>query len=162
MTIVHSNYTLDLIGYFGPFLLAIYSIFHLWDQIGYLYGYMLFFIVNSTMNKIMKLLLKQPRPDDGINMPNETHMYADIYGMPSGHAQSTTYSLAYLYNVKKTNITLLIGAISYILTGFQRWNYKKHTIPQLIIGGAIGLISGFYSYKIVKLFIENKDFSDIL
>ena len=56
MTIVHSNYTLDLIGYFGPFLLAIYSIFHLWDQIGYLYGYMLFFIVNSTMNKIMKLL----------------------------------------------------------------------------------------------------------
>jgi|SaaInlV_150m_DNA_4_1039716.scaffolds.fasta_scaffold13934_2 membrane-associated phospholipid phosphatase len=157
MTIVPSNYTLDIIGYYGPLLLALYSIFILLNQSQYLYGYLFFFFVNLSINQLIKLFLKQPRPDGGINMPTEATNYADVYGMPSGHAQSVSYSLAYLYNIKRTNLVLLIGVISYIFTSFQRWNYRKHTIQQIIIGTTIGLISGFYSYKIVKHFIENKN-----
>ena len=156
MTIIKSLYMLDLLGFFGPLIIGIINTFILWEQSVYLYGYLLFLILNSIINKSLKSIYRESRPIGGINfIDREVHYGADIYGMPSGHAQSTAYSLAYLYLVQKSNGILVANTLLLLLTTIQRWNYKKHTIEQLITGTVVGLICGWSSYYIVKRIAEH-------
>ena len=75
--------------------------------------------------------------------------------MPSGHAQSVSFSLIYLYLVQKSIWLLILNTIILLLTVIQRWNYRKHTIEQLLIGTMVGIICAISSYYIVKYGIEN-------
>ena len=156
MTIIQTNQTLDLIGFFGPLILLITNIYELWSQKLYLIGYFVFLLINSAVNKGLKYIFKEPRPYDGINIiSGEIHHGADVYGMPSGHAQSVSFSLIYLYLVQKSNWLLILNTIILLLTVIQRWNYRKHTIEQLLIGTMVGIRCGISSYYIVKYGIEN-------
>lgn len=156
MTIIQTNQTLDLIGFFGPLILLITNIYNLWTQKLYLIGYFIFLLINSAVNKSLKSVFKEPRPYDGINIINaEIQHGADVYGMPSGHAQSVSFSLIYLYLVQKSNWLLILNTVILLLTVIQRWNYRKHTIEQLLIGTMVGIICGISSYYIVKYGIEN-------
>jgi membrane-associated phospholipid phosphatase len=156
MTIIQTNQTLDLIGFFGPLIILITNIYNLWTQTLYLIGYFVFLLINSAVNKSLKSIFKEPRPYDEINiMSGEIHYGADVYGMPSGHAQSVSFSLIYLYLVQKSNLLLILNTIILLLTVIQRWNYRKHTIEQLLIGTMAGIICGISSYYIVKYGIEN-------
>jgi membrane-associated phospholipid phosphatase len=157
MTIIKTNETIDIIGFFGPLILFFINTYNLWVQKLYLIGYFIFLFVNSIVNKILKFVFKDPRPYGSINIiSSEIHYGADIYGMPSGHAQSVSFSIIYLYLVQKSNWLIVLNSIILLLTVIQRWNYRKHTIEQLLFGSIVGLICGVSSYYIVKYGIENK------
>ena len=79
----------------------------------------------------------------------------DIYGMPSGHAQSVSYSLMYLYLVQCSGYMALLNITILGLTLFQRWNYRKHTIIQLLVGTIVGLTIGLTSFYIIKMNLED-------
>lgn len=90
------------------------------------------------------------------------------WGMPSGHAQSTsfaaTYWSLYLYNkyindkskgktVSKQKMYILIGLI-WMLTLFvwvQRVYSKCHSVAQVITGGVIGFGLGVGGYNLSKI-----------
>ena len=154
----------DYVGFFGPHILFITSLFILWKQFiqytdYYLYGYVFFLFVNKFINKLVKLLIKEPRPKGGKNIiDNEDRFYKGIeqYGMPSGHVQSCFFSLTYLYLVKKSPLLLMIELFITSLTFYQRWNYKRHTILQLCVGSIIGILFGYISFTIVKMYLKTQ------
>lgn len=154
---------IDYIGFFGPHILFITSLFVLWKQFiqyndTFLYGYIFFLFISKFINKLLKIIIKDPRPDGGKNIiDNEDRFYKGIeqYGMPSGHVQSCFFSLTYLYLVKKSPLLLMIELFITSLTFYQRWKYKRHTLLQLSIGSIIGLILGYISFTIVKSYLKS-------
>ena len=74
--------------------------------------------------------------------------------MPSGHAQSSMFSLTYLYLVKQSPSWLLIELFIAILTLYQRWNYRRHTIQQLFVGSVVGIVFAYISFVISKRYLR--------
>jgi len=137
---------INIIGFSGPVLLFIISSMNLWKQ-KYIYGYLVFYIINSFINNILKITIKEPRPTNNVN---EKYTEIHKYGMPSYHAQSVVFSLVYLYLVNKSVFLLLIEIFIVFITLYQRWYYRYHSKEQLIIGSIIGGINAFIGYFITK------------
>ena len=89
----------DTIGFLGPFILLTIGIWQLWGNHGFWCAYLVVTIVNSFVNKIVKSIVKQPRPFDGESIMDEGYNGCEMYGMPSGHSQSVFSSLTFLYLV---------------------------------------------------------------
>jgi len=141
---------IDDIGFFGPIIIFIISIFVLWGRAKYLKLYLVVVVINTCVNKILKNTIQSPRPvtsdKDMIYKSFDTIDGVEKYGMPSGHAQSVSSSILYLYLVTKS-VTLLIGS-SFIgtLTILQRYRFKRHSITQLLVGCIIGFSIAYISY----------------
>jgi len=150
-------YSLDLIGLFGPVILGTISLWQLWDYGIYWYIYIITFLANSLINKVLKTWVREPRPRDGKSMI-DTEQYSGIekYGMPSGHSQSVFCTMVYSYLVKQSPM-LLIGEM-YIasLTVYQRWKYRRHTISQLYMGAIIGCLVAYLSYYITMMYVTGQ------
>jgi membrane-associated phospholipid phosphatase len=147
---------LDTIGFFGPFIILCIGIISLWKQSKYLYGYLLFYVINTFINKFIKLIVREPRPKDGKNiMEFEKTLYEGIeeYGMPSGHAQSCFYSMTYLYLVKENPLWLIVELFIASLTIYQRWSYHRHTAQQLMVGSLVGIFIGWVSVTIINKYL---------
>ena len=86
---------LDDIGFFAPMILFTLSIIVLWSHIKYLNVYLIFFLLNMLLNKSLKQLIREPRPgkvtEQNVYKGYENTGGAEIYGMPSGHAQSVIF-----------------------------------------------------------------------
>ena len=76
--------------------------------------------------------------------------------MPSGHAQTVFYPLIYLYLVKQNMYLLFIESFVAILTVYQRWNYRRHTPKQLLIGSIIGSFVGYVGFNMTNYFLKTK------
>ena len=122
----------------------------LWKQRPFLYGYLVFFLVNETLNTILKNCIRQERPTQDLSVSESF----DKFGMPSRHAQSAFYSLTYLYCVRSSPIWLLLQLFISSITLYQRWSYKKHTIEQLAIGSLLGIGTGYIAYYITNKIIK--------
>ena len=142
----------DYIGFYGPYI----NFVILLNQKQFLFGYLVFLILNVMSNKIFKNAFKEPRPLNGKLLPNERDIYADKYGMPSGHAQTVFYPLIYLYLVKQNMYLLFIESFVAILTVYQRWNYRRHTPKQLLIGSIIGSFVGYVGFNMTNYFLKTK------
>jgi membrane-associated phospholipid phosphatase len=152
-----SNHIVDTIGYIGPLLLAFENTYILWNRRLYLIGYLIAGMLNTIINKILKGIFREPRPIGGVNIfDTELHYGPDIYGMPSGHAQTVAFSTVYLYMANQQTIILVFNMGILLLTAFQRWNYKKHTINQLLIGSIIGSIIAYSFFHMIRYWIENR------
>ena len=154
--IIERNYIqmihqIDLIGFYGPLIIGLINCAYLWRRKIFLITYVLFFIVNSFINGVLKNIIQEPRPTGQIYL-NEYDIVQNTapskYGMPSGHAQSTGYSITFLYLVVHSPALLIITAFIGSLTVYQRFKYRRHTIPQLIFGLAIGSLVAIISHKI--------------
>jgi len=151
----------DYLGYFGPNILLIFSIFLLWSQKyrSYLSYYLLGYLLNILLNYFLKGLIQQLRPSEDIKLikmaiNNGKRFGNDIYGMPSGHSQGVFYSTAFIYWViKNPPLTLLFFLLS-INTMIQRVNYKNHTILQVIIGAIVGSLFAYLVYSYAKEIIQ--------
>ena len=142
----------DIIFYQGFFILFIINTILLWNQPVTLTIYYMFYIFNNILNEILKLLIKQPRPKNyQKNLETFSFDYKGIheYGMPSGHSQSSFFSLVFLTLVLKSPFIFLIEFIICLLTIYQRWKNKKHTIQQLFIGSIIGSFIAYCAYSTV-------------
>lgn len=141
---------IDKIGYYGPLITFIYGSTTLLKQPIYLSGYLVFTFINQIINMVIKDTIREPRP-----IPNDREDY-DKYGMPSGHAQHIFFFLTFTYLVNKSVMVLLFELFLSGLTVYQRWKYKKHTIPQLIIGAFVGSIFAYFSVEIIRIYLQNK------
>jgi membrane-associated phospholipid phosphatase len=150
------------IGYFGPNILIILSLWLLRKTRILLLLYIFGSIINIFLNFVLKNLIKEPRPkEDNTNLEwiknKETNgrVSIDVYGMPSGHAQSIMFSTAFIYLALKDLKWVLLFLIISFITLKQRYDYKNHTFFQLFVGGIIGIIVGNLFYLVKELYIYN-------
>ena len=148
-------------GNFGPVILFFLSIFLLWNNGNLFFYYIVGIFSNSILNLILKGLIQQPRPCEDITKFNLALTHGkrflfkdgiphDIFGMPSGHANSAFFSTIFIYlSLRKSNILYIYLFIS-LLTMIQRVVYNHHTILQVIVGAIVGLIFGFSFYQLAR------------
>ena len=97
-------------------------------------------------------------------LPQDGKMYKtsiNSYGMPSGHSQiavlfSTYIILRTYYNTtlpqtQKLTIYLLMTFIGFYVM-YSRVKEYWHTIQQTIVGGTIGVILGYFTYKLYVIY----------
>jgi membrane-associated phospholipid phosphatase len=144
---------IDLIGFNGPIILFLVSVINLWKQ-KYIYGYLLFYIINTFINNLLKNTIKQARPNNTMNTITEKYPGLHKYGMPSYHAQSVFFSLTFLYLVKRSVFLLLIESFIVFITVYQRWINHHHTIEQLVVGSIIGIINAYIGYIVTRQYIS--------
>ena len=156
-------------GEYGPIVLFFSSLFLLYDKSNLFFFYLLGFIINVFLNLILKGLFQQPRPKENVKLFNLAINNAkkstflngipfNIYGMPSGHAQSAFYSLVFIYLAlknKNKNI-IIVNILISLLTLYQRYYDKYHSIAQLFVESMVGSAFAFFIYYIAKKQIMGK------
>jgi membrane-associated phospholipid phosphatase len=151
---------IDDLGFFGPVILFILTIIMLWGRFKYINVYLIFKLFNTILNNVLKNVIKSPRP----GTPDEYMIYRtyentsenDKYGMPSGHAQSVSFSTLYLYMVTKSKNLLIGSSFISALSLIQRFRFKRHSIKQLLIGLLVGSSFAYISYNISTFFLTCK------
>ena len=180
---------LDELGYQGPLILVLVVAWLVQDGPFFL-AFLAGFWMNKWLNEWLKGIVREPRP-----MPIDLHAAqmrdplrriwawlgwqdwmvisrAHVWGMPSGHAQTASFALAYYYLVREKRLhgwgiwwtgfgaMLLLG----VVTLFQRWNSKAHSSAQLTTGVIVGgLMAGavFFGVKWAvrtwRDFMKNED-----
>ena len=146
----------DYIGYYGPIILLIVTIMLMIARTKVLILYIIFFIINTYLNKALKLLIREPRPaGNTVFNDSENTNDSEQYGMPSGHAQSVAFTATFLYLfTKPTDMYVVMGAgFIGLITLCQRYKYKRHSMSQLFVGTTVGalvatLCNKIYTYKI--------------
>jgi hypothetical protein len=158
------NKYLSELGYQGPnTLLALILLMLYWQEETNPYAYgavLLCKLVNHLINISIKNSLKAPRPDSHKD-PNFSHLKPTFknfftvhkqFGMPSGHAEDTLWELTFLaLYFQKPWLTLLASA-QVLLTLWQRYETRRHTIKQLAVGSTIGLLVGVAFHEIYNHF----------
>ena len=134
---------LDTIAFEGPRIMFFVTLLSIWRETKFLLAFPVGFVANIFLNKFLKNVFREPRPPSLHNLGSldNIHNYqgVEIYGMPSGHAQSIFFSLSYLYFVKKSNVVLMASLFLAMATLYQRWFYGRHSVEQLFIGSLVGL-----------------------
>jgi len=154
----------DYLGFFGPHILLVTSIFLLRNKNTLLYVYIIGVFSSSIINYILKGLIKCPRPSENVHVFNMElnnelisgrRMGFDRFGMPSGHAQSVFFSLVFIYlALKNTKISLFYLFIC-LVTIYQRLKYNDHSLLQLVVASIIGSFISFAFYKYAKHILKN-------
>ena len=149
---------INIVGFVGPLLAMGITLYHLWKFPLHIFVYVCFLIVNVGINSGLKIWIRQARPLGGKSILGESYNGADEYGMPSAHAQTVFYSTVYLYFAKDSINWLFIGVCIGIITMYQRWSYRRHTIPQLIAGMSIGSMIAYIGASAAKYWITGQHF----
>ena len=155
------------IGSNGPIILNFLSIYLLWGKNNLLFYYIIGIFVNAILNLILKGIFQQPRPSEDYDKFNlalkngkrfifKNGVPFDVFGMPSGHAQSALYSTVFIYlALQKTNILYLYLFFSLLII-IQRVVYNHHTVFQVIVGIFIGALFGYFVFSLVEKKIKNR------
>lgn len=153
------NNILSTIGGHGPLILFFLSLFMLKNKPNGLYYYLIGWVLNFILNITLKGLIQQPRPIDNQDIfkialnhykKHNTIIPFDVFGMPSGHAQSVMYSTIFVHlMLKNSKLTLLYLIIS-IITISQRINELHHTIFQVLVGSLVGLVFGYFIFYLYR------------
>lgn len=151
---IHPN-IFDHIGFWSPLLLVLAGLYKLHDTIWLKPIFISLVIANIIINKLLKATIQQPRPENSHNLYDfEDYSGEERYGMPSGHAELSTFSVIYVYLVKQSKTWLNVGAFLILLTCVQRWRYQLHSIPQLIAGVCVGAALGILMHKLTKQILK--------
>jgi membrane-associated phospholipid phosphatase len=151
---------IDDIGFFGPMILFTLTIIMLWGRLKYINIYLIFILFNTVLNNMLKNVIKSPRPGE----PDEYMIYKtyeitsgnEKYGMPSGHAQSVSFSTIYMYMVTKSKNLLIFSSFISALSLVQRYRFKRHSINQLFIGIIVGSSFAYISHNLSTFFLTCK------
>ena len=162
------NYYLSRIGYQGPntLLLLILIMLATTSQAKniYLYIYVIAWQITSHFfNIVIKNTLKHPRPDSDLNdnfknLTPTIDNYFSIhknFGMPSGHAQAVMSELTFIALYFQKPVLTTFVAMQTGLTLWQRYTTERHSIKQLVVGSAIGIVFGLSFYKIIPFITKN-------
>jgi len=106
-------------------------------------------IIANSITQIIKLILQVPRPCAGLAW------CPDSYSMPSGHTTVIFAAMTVLglyYKKKKYLIPSLIFAQ---LVGLSRIVLGVHTIPDVLVGSVIGMITGFLVQKAYRMYYKD-------
>jgi membrane-associated phospholipid phosphatase len=147
---------LDYIGLSAYVILFLLTVFLLQNKIKYLQVFVIGFFLNIVLNAILKYTIRDPRPtrDSALDMSLKERNGFDKYGMPSGHAQNCAFCLAYITLVLNNPLITGIYLVITVISVYQRYKYSNHTALQLLIGLAIGIITGYLAYHIGNKWIK--------
>ena len=155
------------IGGHGPIILNFLSIYLLWDKRNLLFYYIIGIFINAILNLVLKGIFQQPRPSEdydkfklalknGKRFIFKNGVPFDVFGMPSGHAQSALYSTVFIYlALQKTNILYLYLLFSLLIIT-QRVVYNHHTVFQVIVGAFVGVLFGYLVFSLAEKKIKNR------
>ena len=155
------------IGGNGPIILNFLSVYLLWDKRNLLFYYIIGIFFNAILNLILKGIFQQARPSEDYDKFNlalkngkrfifKNGVPFDIFGMPSGHAQSALYSTVFIYlALQKTNILYLYLLFSLLIIT-QRVLYNHHTVFQVIAGAFVGALFGYFVFSLAEKKIKNR------
>ena len=120
------------------------------------------FVTKPSMLELFKLFNLENvamRPDGCVNSSNfinefEPNKISTSYGMPSGHSLEAMLISAFLcmYIIRtqeatyKRNINLVLVLLVGISISYSRVILGCHTHSQVIVGGLLGAIIGYYGY----------------
>jgi len=153
-------------GNYGPWILLLLSNYLLWKKDNLLFYYNIGFFINAILNIILKGIFQQPRPSEdakkfdialkhGKRYLFKDGMPYDMFGMPSGHSQSSMFSSVFIYlSLQKMNILYLYLFVSFV-TMAQRVSYNYHTMFQVIVGGIIGASFGYLVFSLAEKKMKN-------
>ena len=146
---------IDTLAYNSAFITIFINTFALYDQKKYL---AIFYFVHLALYQIvitLKNIIKQPRPTGylSINDGGE-YINKERYGMPSGHSAFVFYSTTFLWLVKQNIPLLLVELFLCAITVYQRYEYKKHTIEQLVVGAVLGSAVAFCSHQVAVRYFK--------
>lgn len=149
------EYVIDIIGFNGPLVLFVSSIYFLYTTNSYVVVYVIGFVLCNIVNYILKGFFRQPRPTDNEHLFNIEDKYRQLmpferYGMPSGHTQMALYSTIFTYFTLKNVKLLLFYSVISLLTLYQRVKTQQHFLSQTIIGAVVGGLFGYGCYKYVR------------
>lgn len=168
--------TLYTLGRYGPFVMFIISLIILKAKTVTTESYVIGFVMNTLINPVIKLIVKQRRPDreksttylsatiDKSKNPNdfkhppsfvEQATDAHRYGMPSGHAQTAFFSLIYIWLAYRHTPLTLVFLLLTIITCIQRIVARKHYLDQVIIGAIIGGLLAFFFFTTVSSLLKS-------
>jgi len=151
----------DRFGQYGPVILIIYSCYLLWDKSNLFFYYIVGIFINAILNLIIKGIIQEPRPSEDLktfelSLKNGRRFLFkdgiphDIFGMPSGHTQSSLFSTIFIFlSLKNLNILRVYLLISFIIMA-QRVAFKHHTIPQVIVGAIVGGLFGYFMFYMAQ------------
>ncbi len=155
------------IGSYGPIILIVLSWYLLWDNKNLLVYYTLGIFVNSILNLLLKGIIQEPRPMYDAEKVKLMKAHAkeyfyqkgipfNIFGMPSGHAQSAFFSTIFIYlSLKQKNILYIYFLLS-LLTCYQRVYYEYHSISQIIVGSIVGSGFAYFMYNLAREKIKGR------
>ncbi len=153
---------INTVGSYGPLLLFFQSTYFLQSKPNYMLYYICGFLIDGITNVFLKGLIKQPRPSIDMETYNlsmshlrrfmmKDGLLFDIYGMPSGHAESVMFSTTFMYLVLKNDTSkLAIYLLISLITFYQRVQKNMHTIEQVLVGGFVGICTGSFFYYLGK------------
>jgi membrane-associated phospholipid phosphatase len=125
------------------------------------------FFINSILNLVLKGIIQQPRPSEDEKLFNlakknipET-IFKDgvpfnIYGMPSGHAQSALYSCVYIFLSLRDIRVLIFYAVLSLIIMVERVINNLHTAFQVIVGAFIGGFIGYTAFHFAGSVIKGR------
>jgi len=153
--------TIHSIGYLGPYILFISSIYFLFDKSTSLAVYIVGFFFNLLLNIILKSLIQQPRPVEdkrlfNLEIINGKRIVNERYGMPSNHAQGVFYSTIFILLTLKNKTVGLVYLLVSLITCYQRIANNYHTVPQVFAGGIIGILMGASFYYCSKRMLKGR------
>lgn len=145
------------IGFWGPIMGLGVGAYHL-----PLIDAMLFIIfafTNLLTIKALKALIAQPRPGDPQALYSFEHYDGtESYGMPSGHASLSAFSVIYLY-MYKGNIpaVTILALVQMPITLLQRYYTYAHSEIQLFAGMLVGTLMAYVSVMLAKRIRRRKE-----
>jgi len=148
------------IGFFSELIvigLAFY-LFLIKNQIIDLCVFLIGLAMNALLNRWLRSIIKQPRPEHPIRFLESEHFIKSkySYGMPSGHSQTVFYSIVFLYLCVSHNISwLLVSILIVVLMFIERTSFHNHTALQLLAGAIIGSIFAYFTV-FTKKYVESK------
>jgi len=157
---------LDYIGLYSSGILFIFSLFFLRHIRNFLHFFVYGFIVNNIFNVLLKIFIKDARPDElqkaiETGIVNGSYIGFDKFGMPSCHSQNCGFYLSFItLTLNDPYITTLYASIS-IMTILQKYFYARNSILQLIIGLLLGIWLGYLTHVIsTQYIVGNIDIKD--
>jgi len=151
----------DKFGQYGPIILIIYSCYLLWDKPNLFFYYVVGIFINAILNLIIKGIIQEPRPSEDLKTfelllkNGQRFLFKDgiphdIFGMPSGHTQSSLFSTIFIFlSLRKLNILRVYLIISLIIMS-QRVAFNHHTIWQVIVGAIVGGLFGYIMFYMAQ------------
>jgi membrane-associated phospholipid phosphatase len=148
-------------GEYGPILLTILSWYLLWNNKNMFFYYNVGLFANSITNIILKGIIQEPRPmydnkkmylltNHAKNYFYQNGIPFNMFGMPSGHAQTSFFSTAFIYFALRHNNIFFLYLASSILTCYQRVSLDYHTIYQIIVGAIVGSSFARFVYQLAR------------
>ena len=157
----------NYLGEFAPIILFLSSLYLLLDKDNLFFYYIFGIFTNILLNLILKGIIQQPRPLDDEKLFNlalrnaNKDVFKDgipfnVFGMPSGHAQSVLFSTVFIYLALKYKKILLFYLSISIFTMIQRIYNNYHSISQIIVGDIVGALFACFIFYIVQQKLKGK------